>query len=57
MQGGLNMVVDVNYIFRPTDEIINSAIGNADFSGIISRNAIRKKNKERRDKRKKRGNK
>ena len=51
------MVVDVNYIFRPTDEIINSAIGNADFSGIIRRNAIRKKNKERRDKRKRRGNK
>lgn len=50
------MVVDVNYIFRSTDEIINSAIGNADFSGIIRRNSIRKKNKERRDKRKKRGN-
>ena len=57
MQGGLSMVVDVNYIFRSTDEIINSAICNADFSGIIRRNAIRKKNKERRDKRKKRGNK
>ena len=51
------MVVDVNYIFRPTYEIINSAIDNADFSGIIRRNAIRKKNKERRDRKKKRGNK
>ena len=57
MQGGLSMVVDVNYIFRSTDEIINSDICKADFSGIIRRNAIRKKNKERRDKRKKRGNK
>lgn len=45
----------VNFYFRTVDEIIDSAIANANFDGIIRRNAIRKKNKERRDRRKKKG--